>query len=87
MAVDMFLKIDGIPGESTDAKFQKDTTDQEILTAITDGIPETKDGKPVMVDGKPKLHMPAFKEKLTPEQIQELAKFVRTFGSKAPQGK
>jgi len=23
MAVDMFLKIDGIPGESTDAKFQK----------------------------------------------------------------
>lgn len=24
MAVDMFLKIDGIPGESTDAKFQKE---------------------------------------------------------------
>ena len=47
----------------TDAKFQSDTTDEEIIKAI-------KTGPSVM---------PAFGKKLSPSEIDALAKYVRTF--------
>jgi mono/diheme cytochrome c family protein len=50
----------------TSPKWNKETTDEEIKDAITNGVPKTK--------------MLAFKNKLTPEQIDALAKYVRSFG-------
>jgi cytochrome c6 len=52
----------------TKPKFQQRTTDEEILDAITNGLPKHK--------------MPAFKNKLSPEEIQALVPFVRAFGNK-----
>jgi mono/diheme cytochrome c family protein len=52
----------------TSKKFQKRETDDEIKDAIANGIPKTK--------------MKGFKDKLTPEQIDALVKYVRAFGSK-----
>jgi cytochrome c len=52
----------------TRPKFQEHTTDKEIVDAITDGIPKHK--------------MPAFKDKLSPEEIQALVGYVRAFGKK-----
>ena len=52
----------------TSPKWQRHTTDQEIVEAITNGIPKHK--------------MPAFKDKLSPEQIEALVRFVRSFGKK-----
>jgi mono/diheme cytochrome c family protein len=49
-------------------RWQKHTTDDEIREAITNGVPKTK--------------MKAFKDKLTPGQIEALAKYVRAFGEK-----
>ncbi len=50
----------------TSPKWNKETTDEEIKDAITNGVPKTK--------------MLAFKSKLTPEQIDALAIYVRSFG-------
>ena len=49
-------------------KFQQHTTDEEIVDAITNGLRKKK--------------MPAFKNKLSPEEIQALVPFVRAFGKK-----
>ena len=50
------------------AKWQKHTTDQEIVEAITDGVPKSK--------------MPAFRDKLSAEEIQSMVPFLRAFASK-----
>jgi mono/diheme cytochrome c family protein len=55
----------------TGDKWQKETTDKEIQKAIEEGVVE---------DGKRK--MPAWKGKLTPEQISDLGKYSRTFKAK-----
>ena len=47
----------------TRPKWQKHTTDQEIVEAITNGIPKKK--------------MPAFKDKLSAAEIDGLVKYVR----------
>lgn len=52
----------------TRPKWQRHTTDKEIVEAITSGIPRKK--------------MPAFKDKLSPEEIQALVPFLRAFGRK-----
>jgi len=49
----------------TSAKWNKETTDDEIRDAIANGVPKTK--------------MPGFKAKLTPEQMEALAQYVRGF--------
>ena len=49
----------------TSGKWNKETTDGEIVEAIQNGVPKTK--------------MPAFKSKLSEEDIQALAVYVRTF--------
>jgi mono/diheme cytochrome c family protein len=55
----------------TKAKWQKHTTDQEIVEAVTDGITDK---------GKPK--MPSFKEKLAPGEIQSMVPYLRAFAGK-----
>jgi mono/diheme cytochrome c family protein len=50
----------------TSPRWQKHTTDDEIRSAIEDGVPKTK--------------MKGFKDKLTSEQIEALARYVRAFG-------
>jgi mono/diheme cytochrome c family protein len=52
----------------TRSRFQQHTTDKEIVDAITNGIKKRK--------------MPAFKDKLSPEEIQALVGYVRAFGKK-----
>jgi len=49
-----------------DAEVQAAMTDEEIITATTDGV--TKDGKEVM---------PAYKDKLTEEQIAGFVAYIR----------
>lgn len=49
----------------TKDKWQKHTTDDEIVSAITDGVPKTK--------------MPSFKEKLSAEEIKSMVPFLRAF--------
>jgi mono/diheme cytochrome c family protein len=51
----------------TRPKWQKHTTDEEIVSAITGGIAKK---------------MPAFKDKLSAEEIRALVPFLRAFGSK-----
>ena len=50
----------------TSAKWQTSTADEEIEDAITNGVPKTK--------------MPAFKAKLSPDEIMALGKYIRAFG-------
>ena len=52
----------------TKAKFQQRTTDKEMVDAITNGIKKKK--------------MPAFKDKLSTDEIQALVGYVRAFGKK-----
>lgn len=52
----------------TKPKWQKSTTDDEIVDAVTNGVPKTK--------------MPAFKEKLSPDEIKSMVPFVRAFGAR-----
>jgi len=52
----------------TRARWQKHTSDEEIVETITNGIRKKK--------------MPAFKDKLTPEQIRALVPWLRSFGKK-----
>ena len=49
----------------TKARWQKHTTDDEIVEAITNGVKKTK--------------MPAFKEKLSAEEIKSMVPFLRAF--------
>jgi mono/diheme cytochrome c family protein len=53
----------------TSAKWSEETTDKEIRDTIRKG---TK-------DKKGNVRMPAFRKKLTPEQIEQLSAYVRTF--------
>lgn len=52
----------------TGAKWQKETTAKEIVEAIADGVKDTK--------------MPAWKEKVSAEQMAGLAKYLRTLAKK-----
>jgi mono/diheme cytochrome c family protein len=52
----------------TKPRWQKHTTDEEIVSAITDGVPKTK--------------MAAFKEKLSPDEIKSMVPFLRAFAKK-----
>ena len=53
----------------TSSKWFEETTDKEILQTIRNGVK----------DKKGNVEMPAFRTKLTPGQIQQLAAYVRTF--------
>jgi mono/diheme cytochrome c family protein len=57
----------------TEPKFQKETTDKEMTDAITNGV-KNKAGK---------LLMPAFKAKLSPDDVRALVQLVRSFGGSA----
>lgn len=52
----------------TRAKWQKHTTDGEIVEAITNGVPKSK--------------MSAFKDKLSAEEINSMVPFLRAFARK-----
>jgi cytochrome c6 len=60
--------------DMTAAAWQKELTDEKIQKAIEDGIDTTKDGK--------KQQMDAYKDKLKPEQIKDLVKYVRSLAGK-----
>jgi mono/diheme cytochrome c family protein len=53
----------------TSSKWFDETTDKEILETIRNGVKNKKGD----------VLMPAFRSKLTPGQIQQLAAYVRTF--------
>ena len=57
----------------TDAKVQAALTDADIEKGITDGVKARDTGKEAM---------PAYKDKLKPEEIKELSKMVRDFKGK-----
>jgi mono/diheme cytochrome c family protein len=57
----------------TSAKFQRETTDKEMVDAIQNGIKSKKGA----------VLMPAFKSKLSPDEIRVLAGYVRSFGPPA----
>jgi mono/diheme cytochrome c family protein len=57
-------------GDYTSAAWQKGITDAQIKTAITDGVNREKNGK--------KQEMEPYKEKLPPEQIDQLVAYVRS---------
>jgi mono/diheme cytochrome c family protein len=50
-------------------KWQSHLSDEKIIQAITDGVPKRK--------------MPAFKQKLSKEEIQALVPYIRALGSGA----
>jgi mono/diheme cytochrome c family protein len=52
--------------------WQKKFTDEQIKTAILDGVNETRDGK--------KKEMEAYKSKLRPDQVDALIAYVRGLG-------
>lgn len=54
----------------TDAAWQKTKSEADIKKAITEGINREKDGK--------KQEMESYKEKLAPEQIDQLVAFVHS---------
>ena len=54
----------------TSADFQKETTDKEMVSGITKGIK----------DKKKKVLMPPYKDKLSKQEIQVLARYVRSLG-------
>lgn len=56
-------------GDMTSAAFQKDLTDDKIKKTIADGLTREKNGV--------KQEMKPLKDKLTPEQIDALVKYVR----------
>ena len=58
----------------TTAEWQKELTDEKIQKAIEDGIDTTKDGKKQKMDG--------YKDKLKPEQIKDLVKYMRSLAGK-----
>jgi mono/diheme cytochrome c family protein len=56
-------------GDMTTAAFQKDLTDEKIKETISNGLSREKNGV--------KQEMKPLKDKLTPEQIDALVKYVR----------
>jgi mono/diheme cytochrome c family protein len=56
-------------GDMTAADWQKELTDEKIKQAILDGVTREKGGV--------KQEMKAFKDKLSPEQVDALVKYVR----------
>ncbi len=56
-------------GDMTSAAFKKDNTPDKIKTTILDGINRDKDGV--------KQEMKPLKDKLTPEQVDQLVTYVR----------
>lgn len=56
------------------ADIQKGLTDAQIQKAIEDGVSTTKNGKKQQMDG--------YKDKLKPDQIADLVKYVRTLAGK-----
>jgi mono/diheme cytochrome c family protein len=56
----------------TSSKWSEETTDKEILETIRNGAK----------DKKGKVRMPAYRTKLTPGQIKELAEYARGFAQK-----
>ena len=56
-------------GDMTTAAWQSDRTDDKMKEAILEGISRTKDGV--------KQEMKPLKDKLTPEQVDALVKYVR----------
>jgi mono/diheme cytochrome c family protein len=51
----------------TNVEWQKHNSDNEIVKAVTDGIPEHK--------------MPSFKDRLSPEEIHALVPYLREFAN------
>jgi|SRR4029450_3354209 mono/diheme cytochrome c family protein len=51
-----------------DPAWQKEKADEDLTKATTDGIPDKK--------------MPAYKDKLKPEEITAVVKYIRTLGPK-----
>jgi mono/diheme cytochrome c family protein len=60
--------------DMTTAAFQKEWTDDKLRKATEDGYNETKDGVKKEMDG--------YKDKLKPEQIDELVKYMRSLAAK-----
>ena len=60
--------------DMSSAAWQKEATDAKIQKGIEDGVDTTVDGK--------KQKMDPYKDKLKPEQIADLVKYVRTFAGK-----
>jgi len=60
--------------DMTSAAWQKQLTDEKIQKGIEDGVDTTVDGK--------KQKMDPYKDKLKPDQIADLVKYVRTFAGK-----
>ena len=58
----------------TTPAWQKELTDDQIRKGIEDGVDTTKDGK--------KQQMDPYKEKLKPEQIADLVKYIRSLAAK-----
>jgi mono/diheme cytochrome c family protein len=60
--------------DMTTAAWQKAATDEKMTKAINDGVDTTKDGKKQKMDG--------YKDKLKPEQVADLVKYIRTLAGK-----
>ncbi len=59
--------------DMTTAEYQK-ASDAQLQKAIEDGVDRTVDGKKLKMDG--------YKDKLKPDQIAELVKYIRGFAGK-----
>jgi mono/diheme cytochrome c family protein len=57
----------------TKADWQKSRKDDDLKKAIADGVNREKDGV--------KQEMPGFKDSVPPEEIDNLVKYVRSFGT------
>ncbi len=60
--------------DMTSAAWQKEVTDEKMQKGIEDGVDTTVDGK--------KQKMDPYKDKLKPDQIADLVKYIRTFAGK-----
>jgi mono/diheme cytochrome c family protein len=60
--------------DMTTAEWQKAVNDEQLKKSMIDGIKTEKDGV--------KQEMESYKDTLTPEQMDGLVKYVRTFGPK-----
>src|SRR5262249_19434717 len=60
--------------DMTTADWQKSVTDDQIRKGIEEGVDKTTDGK--------KQKMDPYKDKLKPEQIADLVKYIRTLAAK-----
>src|SRR5262249_20701728 len=60
--------------DMTTAAWQKENTDAQIQKGIETGVDKTVDGK--------KQNMDPYKDKLKPEQIADLVKYIRSLAAK-----